>query len=307
MFGGTLAAIRLGANYAPAGTAYGDFIVITGNAWELGTAGVFVLDERPDGYRRGRIDTHESMRVGGGAGNAKIVLDGASGGLNGYEIHSGGTTRWRMRKSADSAGGNLDFIGTKNDGSTWTPLSLDREAGKAVITTADVTQHFKHSASTGTVGFYGVAAIARPGTNVDLDSALVALGLIPAGAERPAPRVGMRARTVSTALVVGDAEIQHVAAAAPVTITLPATTTPGIRFVIKKTDASANAVTVSGTIDGAANHVLTVKGAMVEVLSTAVSGEWLLVTAQPQVMTSPDGTRYRLTVGDDGALTTTAL
>jgi len=67
--------------------------------------------------------------------------------------------------------------------------------------------------------------------------------------------------SVNKTLTNGDSVILVNAAAAPVTITLPASIS-GKYFDIKKIDATANAVTIvptSGTIDGGASVVITVQ------------------------------------------------
>ena len=61
-----------------------------------------------------------------------------------------------------------------------------------------------------------------------------------------------------------------------ITISLTSTTEIGLTFTIKKIDASANTVTISGTIDGATNYTLTSRYSWVTVISTSTSGVWYI-------------------------------
>lgn len=80
-------------------------------------------------------------------------------------------------------------------------------------------------------------------------------------------------RSVSTSVtaVLSDSIILADATAGPITVTLPnPATTKDKRFVIKKADSSANAVTiapVSGTIDGAATYAITLALGSVDAVS----------------------------------------
>jgi hypothetical protein len=126
-------------------------------------------------------------------------------------------------------------------------------------------------------GFLGAAPVLRQNTNDDFETVLSRFGFTTASTVR-ATRIGLNPRTADTTITTQAGEIQSVdATAGPVSITLPATTTPGYMFVIKKTDASANAVTVVGTIDGAANYSLPARWNFVRVVSTSTSGAWLIV------------------------------
>lgn len=86
------------------------------------------------------------------------------------------------------------------------------------------------------------------------------------------------AKTAAYTATESDEVIDVDATSAPVTITLPAvaTTRLGKRYVIKKTDVSANAVTVDGasaeTIDGSASKNTTTRYAGFEVVNTG--SEW---------------------------------
>ncbi|WP_284755456.1 hypothetical protein [Arthrobacter sp. efr-133-R2A-120] len=131
--------------------------------------------------------------------------------------------------------------------------------------------------STNKLGFYGTVPVAKADANTDLQTILVNYGLLTEGTERPW-RTGLKTITAATTLTTASAEIQAIdATTGAMLITLPVTATPGVQFVIKKTDASSNAVTVVGTIDGAKNYSLTTRYQYLGVVSTSTSGSWLIV------------------------------
>lgn len=71
-------------------------------------------------------------------------------------------------------------------------------------------------------------------------------------------RTFIDAKTAAYTMSVYDRSINADATAAGITITLPdATDTEGLMFNIKKIDATANAVTIGGTVNGVANPTLT--------------------------------------------------
>ncbi|MBI3889634.1 hypothetical protein HY312_03630, partial [Candidatus Saccharibacteria bacterium] len=91
-------------------------------------------------------------------------------------------------------------------------------------------------------------------------------------------RSGSTTSTTTITLTTASVEYQLCnAVSAAYTITLPATTTAGYRFTIKKVDSSANAVTIAGTVDGATNYVLSAQYKYVTLISTTTSGSWLIV------------------------------
>ncbi|MDQ0100431.1 hypothetical protein J2T10_000050 [Paenarthrobacter nicotinovorans] len=136
---------------------------------------------------------------------------------------------------------------------------------------------FQVGASNNYLGFYGTVPIAKLDSGTDIPSVMAKLGLVTDGTVR-ATRIGLNPRTANVTITTQAAEVQSVdATAGAVSVTLPATTTPGYCFIIKKTDASANAVTVVGTIDGAANYSLPARWNYVRVVSTSTSGSWLII------------------------------
>lgn len=60
-------------------------------------------------------------------------------------------------------------------------------------------------------------------------------------------------------------------------LTPPLSTLSGIEVIIKKTDSSANAVTVVGTIDGATNYNLGTQYKYVRLVTTTVSGTYYVI------------------------------
>lgn len=97
----------------------------------------------------------------------------------------------------------------------------------------------------------------------------------------------MAARTVSTStnILATDDVVLVNAASGALTETLPeAATVPGKIITVKKSDSSANIVTVDGysteTIDGAANKKLLVQYDLVKLVSSG--GNWLDVTQKPR-------------------------
>lgn len=136
---------------------------------------------------------------------------------------------------------------------------------------------FQIGATGNKFGVNGAAPVVTQDANTDLETILSRFGLITAGTVR-ATRLGLNPRSADTTLTTQAGEVQSVdAIAGPVSLTLPATTVPGHKFTIKKTDGSANAVTVMGTIDGVANYSLPARWNFVTVVSTSTSGSWLIV------------------------------
>lgn len=104
--------------------------------------------------------------------------------------------------------------------------------------------------ATMSIGFYGAATIVKP--SGDVATALSSLGLI----TNPAYVSPITSVTTNTTLTVSNEMVLANASGAPIVITLPNATTigNGREFTIKKIDATANIVAVSGissqTIDG---------------------------------------------------------
>lgn len=89
-------------------------------------------------------------------------------------------------------------------------------------------------------------------------------------------REGTASITTSSTLTTGSVKNQRItASAAAINVTLPATTISGYVFRLYRTDATAQTVTILGTINGnAAGYVLTSQYKYVEVMSTTTSGTW---------------------------------
>lgn len=70
-----------------------------------------------------------------------------------------------------------------------------------------------------------------------------------------------------------------------ITVTLPATTTAGIEFECLRIDATANAVTINGTINGVSGYTLTAQYQGVKIVTTATSGVFYAEPFGAQVTT----------------------
>ena len=82
-------------------------------------------------------------------------------------------------------------------------------------------------------------------------------------------------QTASTALSANSRKNLRISAtSAAINITLPATTAAGTRFRFLRVDATAQVVTIVGTINGATNYVLSAQYKYVEVMTTTVSGAY---------------------------------
>lgn len=84
------------------------------------------------------------------------------------------------------------------------------------------------------------------------------------------PISAIRNITTSTVTAAAWDVLECNAASNAITVTLP-TNAAGIRVVIKKTDSSANTVTITGTIDGATNHVLSFQNQSLELFADGTS------------------------------------
>lgn len=81
--------------------------------------------------------------------------------------------------------------------------------------------------------------------------------------------------TGSVTLTTNSAKNQRVTASgAAINITLPTTNVAGYLFKFKRTDATAQTVTILGTIDGVSGYVLTGQYSFVELMSTSTNNVW---------------------------------
>ena len=143
------------------------------------------------------------------------------------------------------------------------------------------------------LSFFGVTPVVQQAANQDLGTTLSNLGLRGAGStytittsgvatfnnnlsattnfrQGALVRTGTSFNIATTSVNFNDID----ASAGAYTVNLPSTTTAGYWYVIRKMDASANAVTITGTINGATNYVLPNQGDYVAVVSTTTSGVW---------------------------------
>lgn len=75
------------------------------------------------------------------------------------------------------------------------------------------------------------------------------------------------------------------AASNGITVTLPATTTAGMEFEFIRIDATANAVTINGTINAVSGYSLTSQYQGVKIITTSISGTFYAVPFGPQTTT----------------------
>jgi hypothetical protein len=115
----------------------------------------------------------------------------------------------------------------------------------------------------------GVSSISFPSTtDKDLLIALEQLVAMTSDTTNYLLKPSITTVTSNTQLTDLDSVVLVNANSGAKTITLPdASTVTGKQLKIKKTDASANAVTVAGTIDGAVNYSLTAQNDYVCVVS----------------------------------------
>jgi hypothetical protein len=148
------------------------------------------------------------------------------------------------------------------------------------------------TATTQKLGFFNATPVVQQSANIDLGLVLSNLGLRAAsttypiatsGAVRFTGNFGLVAsiRTSAVTLDLTSSPYQFAdATTASFIITLPTIAASGYSFTFKKTDASANTVTVkagaSGTIDGSNTVVLTAQNQWVTVTSIATSGVWYI-------------------------------
>jgi hypothetical protein len=84
-------------------------------------------------------------------------------------------------------------------------------------------------------------------------------------------------KTSAYSMASTDYGILANATSAAFNLTPPATTVAGMEVIVKKIDASANAVTVIGTIDGATNYALSTQNKYVRLVTTSTSGTFYVV------------------------------
>lgn len=135
------------------------------------------------------------------------------------------------------------------------------------------------------LALWNTTPITQPGATADDHSIFVSIGARANGTAF-AERVGMAAAALTANTTLTWATSGASAAVQPCNatggafnVTLPATTTPGVRFTIKKVDASANAVTIVATVDGTVNPTLAAQWSSITVVSTSTSGTWYKVAS----------------------------
>jgi hypothetical protein len=124
--------------------------------------------------------------------------------------------------------------------------------------------------------------IAQGGTaSASASAALTALGATPTATPRSVSGTGVTA--VAWDVIEADAT------SAPITVTLP-TNTAGVTVFVKKMDSTANAVTITGTIDGVTNPTLTNQ---YQTISLVADGTKWVNTARPDISVIPAATNVQ--------------
>lgn len=139
------------------------------------------------------------------------------------------------------------------------------------------------TATTQKLGFFNATPVVQQTATTDLGTALSNLGLRAAGTAYPISTTGvvqingpLRRTTQSVtsattlSITTGGSIVLASNAGASYAITLPATTTAGYNFIIKKTDANTNPITIAG-VDGV-TKTLDAQYEYIEVITTATSG-----------------------------------
>jgi len=141
------------------------------------------------------------------------------------------------------------------------------------------------------LAFFGATPVVQQAATTDLGAVLSNLGLRAVSTTYTLATSGsvvlsgnirttttVRSSAITLAITTPEVQICDATTAA-FNVTLPAVVTAGYRYTIKKIDATANAITVIGTIDGATNYVLSTQNKYVTVISTTTSGVWYLIAA----------------------------
>ena len=199
------------------------------------------------------------------------------------------TTRTLTVPDANTTVVGTDATQTLTNKTLTSPTITTPTLSATTIATDTTTGLTIGTATTQKLGFFNATPVVQQTATTDLGTALSNLGLRAAGTAYPittsgnvaftgSMRKSVTSRTGAVTLTTSNSEYQAAdATSGAFTITLPATATAGYIYTIKKVDASANAVTVAGTIDGVTNYVLSNQYDSVTVISTTTSGTWYTV------------------------------
>lgn len=180
---------------------------------------------------------------------------------------------------SNAAGGLTATAPTATAKSTriGTVLVSNATTGVILVDVAQTPQYAASSATTDLGTVLSDTGLRTAGTAYPITSS-GAVTLSGAVALTGNNRYGLATITAATTLTTSSVQHQMAnATTAAFNVTLPATTTAGYRFTIKKIDNSANAVTILGTIDGATNYVLSAQWKYVTLVSTTTSGTWYII------------------------------
>lgn len=155
--------------------------------------------------------------------------------------------------------------------------------------------------ATGTTNNYHLVSSNKPKTlqaaSTDLGVAMANLGLRSSGSTYTLSTSGsvafsggfaalanlrLGAKAISAAYTITTSDPIYIlanATTAAFVVTLPSTTTSGITYLIKKTDSTANAVTMTSMFDGQAGTTITLgtRGDYVMIESTSTADQWIVV------------------------------
>ena len=305
----------------------GNVVLPASTGITLGTPQILAGSGSPEGAVTAPVGSTYQRSDGGantttyrkesGAGNTGWVADSASGTGDVTAASTFGTDNRIVRSDGVSKG--VQATGISIDDSDDITLADGSDFVLGGTTGTKIG-----TASTGQkLGFFNATPAIQPAATVELGTTLSTLGLRAFGTAYPLAtsgtadltgglHFGRQAVSTATTLNMASPPFIDVSAASPYNLTLPSTTTPGIFYWIKKTDANANAITVLGTFDGATNYVLNAQYQRVLVVSTSSSDVWRVLdsstttTANITDFATASGSLLNSTFGSNGLLTKTA-
>lgn len=232
------------------------------------------------------------IQVGTGAESGSNA--GSDWGINTYDDTGAYlNTPWNITRSS---GFTNIFLGVGvSGGATTDTLKVNTsqtftDAANVILGTTTGTKI--GTATTQKLGFFNTTPVVQQAAATDLGTAISNLGLRVAGGSYAIGTSGSintsgtftaqksvvftpTTITTATTLTVTSSMNEICNPTAAITVTLPATTTAGIEFLIK--NISTFAVTVAGTVDGATNYALASQYKYVRLVSSGTSGVWYVI------------------------------